>query len=81
MKKEEYPALTRAVKIALIHALERNYIDDEGRKILNEFINPGGEILVEVIDSRIQIDGLTQAEFEMAVANIRREQFGGETKK
>ena len=79
MKKEEIQPLTREVKIAMIRALEQNGLNEESRGILNDYLNPDG-ITVEIIDSRLQVAGLTQAEFEVAVANIRREQFGGETR-
>lgn len=81
MKRPNEEPLPRAVKIAMIESLARGAFSDENKTILNDYLNPEGAIEVEVIDNRLQVEGLTQAEFEQAVVNIRREQFGGETRK
>ena len=80
MKKEPVTPLTRLAKIAMLRALAAGGFNEEGRAILNDFLNPGGTITVEVIDSRIQLDGLTNDEFEAVVQKIRREQFSGNLK-
>ena len=80
MKKEPVTPLTRLAKIAMLRALAAGGFNEEGRAILNDFLNPGGTITVEVIDSRLQLDGLTNEEFEAVVQKIRREQFSGNLK-
>ena len=80
MKKEPVTPLTRLAKIAMLRALAAGGFNEEGRAILNDFLNPGGTITVEVIDSRLQLDGLTNDEFETVVQKIRREQFSGNLK-
>lgn len=80
MKKEPVTPLTRLAKIAMLRALAAGGFNEEGRAILNDFLNPGGTITVEVIDSRLQLDGLTNDEFETVVQKIRREQFLGNLK-
>ena len=70
MKKEPVTPLTRLAKIAMLRALAAGGFNEEGRAILNDFLNPGGTITVEVIDSRLQLDGLTNEEFETTFYEI-----------
>ena len=81
MKKEETISLTREAKIAMLRALAAGSLNEENKSILNNFLNPDGVIQVEIIDNRLLVDGLSNAEFETAIQKIRREQFGGEASK
>lgn len=80
MKTEPITPLTRLAKIAMLRALAAGGFNEEGRAILNDFLNPGGAITVEVIDNRLQLDGLTNDEFETVIQKVRREQFGGSSR-
>ena len=67
-------SLTRPVKLAMIRALAEGKFDDEGRATLLDFFDHKLEI--RLIDSRILVPGISEQEFETAVMQIRREQFG-----
>lgn len=73
-QQEESKPLTRPVKLAMIRALAAGKIDEEGRNAILDFFDHKLEI--RLIDSRLLVPGITEAEFETAVMQIRREQFG-----
>jgi len=72
--KEEPKPLTRPVKLAMIRALGAGTLDEEGRDAILEFLDHRLEL--RVIDSRLLVPGISEQEFETAVMQIRREQFG-----
>lgn len=73
-QQEEPKPLTRPVKLAMIRALAAGTLDEEGRGAILDFLDHKLEI--RVIDSRLLVPGISQQEFETAVMQIRREQFG-----
>ena len=77
MKKAETDPskLTREVKIAMLRALETGKLNESNRAIINGFIN--GTIEVEIIDNPLQVDSLTDDEFETVVQRIRRDRYSG----
>lgn len=66
--------LTRPVKLAMIRALSNGVFDEEGRATMLDFFD--NKLEIRLIDSRILVPGISQQEFETAVMQIRREQFG-----
>lgn len=66
--------LTRPVKLAMIRALSDGVFDEEGRATMLDFFD--NKLEIRLIDSRILVPGISQQEFETAVMQIRREQFG-----
>ena len=73
-QQEESKPLTRPVKLAMIRALAAGTLDEEGRNAILDFLDHKLEI--RLIDSRLLVPGISQQEFETAVMQIRREQFG-----
>lgn len=77
MKKDIKP-LTREATIAMLNAIRDGGFDEANKAILNGFLNPDGAITVEVIESPLQVDSLTESEFEEVVQKIRRARYGGQ---
>ena len=73
-KKQEGRQLTRPVKMAMIRALAAGVVDEEGEKTFLEFFDH--RLDIRLIDSRLLVPGISEQEFETAVQQIRREQFG-----
>lgn len=71
-KKIDTQSLPDAIETTMIRALASGAIDDDGRALLGEYIGVPG---CETVNKPLIGAGLTNAEFEIAIMNIRRKQF------